>query len=276
MINIDGSYGEGGGAIIRNAITLSAVTGKSCKINNIRANRSVPGLRPQHLKGVEAMAKLCNAKVTGLTVGSTKIEFIPKKIESRTLIIDIGTAGSITLVLQTLIPACLHADSPIELEITGGTDVKWAPTMAYFETVFCGNLKNMGIIIKSSILCNGFYPKGGGKVRVKIHPCKEIKQIDWSERGNIQRIDCWSFASDSLKNKDVAERQMKGFKKIFDVNNKDVKYVSTLSIGTSITAHAHCNTILGACVLGDIKKKAEHVGHECAKLLKKQIGTKAA
>jgi len=276
MIEIDGGQLEGGGQILRTAIALSAVTGKPCRIINIRKGRCNPGLQAQHLKGVEACIEICGAKTKGLRIGSTEVEFIPGKIKGGTYNIDIGTAGSIPLILQTLVVPCIHADKEMILNIKGGTDVKWSPTIGYFESVLCGNLKKMGIEIESEVKKHGFYPKGGGEVIVKIKPCKKIETIDWIEQGEIKRIDCWSFSSKELQKADVAERQMKGFEKIFPkVDCRNVKYVDALCLGSSITAHFHCNTVIGACALGEQGKKAEQVGEECAKHLKKQIDSKA-
>lgn len=275
MIEIDGSYLEGGGAILRVAVALSAITGKPVKIFNIRAKRCNPGLRPQHMKGIEACAEICNGEVKGAKIGSKEVEFFPGRIKTGEYDIDIGTAGSIPLILQTLVLPCIHADGEVVLNIKGGTDGKWAPTMAFFEAVFCGNMKKMGIGIEIKVLRAGFYPKGGGEARVRILPCKEIKSVTWVERGEIRRIDCWSFASKYLEKANVAERQMKGFEEIFSVECRDVQYVDSFSPGSSITAHAHCNTVIGASALGERGKRAEEVGRECAELLKKQIDSGA-
>jgi len=275
IIEINGGYLEGGGQIIRTAIGLSAVTGKSCKITNIRKGRCNPGLRAQHLKSVETCAELCDAKTKGLEIGSEQIEFHPGKVKGGEFDIDIGTAGAISLVLQTLIVPAIHAEHDVILNITGGTDGKWAPPFAFFEAVLCGNLKKMGIETEPKVLKAGFYPKGGGKVKILIKPCKQVQPIEWLVQGEIKRVDCWSFASNDLK--DVAERQMKGFEEIFPkVDCRDVQTVETKSPGSSIIAHVHCNTVIGASALGEKGKKAEDVGRECAQILKKQIDTGAA
>lgn len=276
MIEIDGSFGSGGGQIIRTAVGLSALTGKPCRIVNIRKGRPSPGLKAQHMKGVEAVGKLCDANVKGLEIGSETIEFVPKEISHKDLSVDVGTAGSVTLVLQSLMVPAVHTGKELEFEIIGGTDVKWSPTFAFFEAVLCGNLEKMGIKIEPKVLKAGYYPRGGGRVKVKVFPCKRIEPINWTEQGELMRIDSWSFASKELEKADVAERQMKGFEEVFKkVDCRDVQYVETLSTGSSIAAHAHCNTVIGASSLGERGKPAEKVGRECADLLKKQIDSGA-
>jgi RNA 3'-phosphate cyclase len=274
---IDGSYLEGGGQIIRTSIALSAITGKSCKIFNIRSGRKNPGLQAQHLKGIEAAAKLCEAELKDAKIGSQSIEFIPKKIKGGYFSIDIGTAGSIGLVLQTLVPICIHADEEVELEIIGGTDVKWSPNIEYFQEVFCRNVKKMGIEIESEILKYGFYPKGGGKVKVKIKPCQKLKSLNLIERGNVKRYDIRSIVSKSLEKSKVAERQIEGAKKIIPKFDCEYfEYVDTFSPGSTTHIHAHCdNSVLGSTVLGERGEPAEKVGEECTKNLMKQINSNA-
>jgi RNA 3'-phosphate cyclase len=275
LIEIDGSRGEGGGQVIRVAAGLSAVTGKPFRVTGIRANRPRPGLMPQHLKGIEAVAKLCDARVSGLSEGSTTLEFSPGRLGHADLRIDIGTAGSITLALQGLMIPAVLTEKPLEFDITGGTDVRWSPTFAYFQSVFCGNLKGMGIQVEAEALKAGYYPKGGGRARVRASPSNGIRPVGWTEQGATKRIDCWSFAAEGLAN--VAERQMKGFEETFPrIGCRDVHSVDALSPGSSITAHAHCtHSILGAAALGELGKKAEAVGRECAGLLRKQLDSKA-
>jgi RNA 3'-phosphate cyclase len=274
---IDGSYLEGGGQIIRTSVALSAITGKSCKIFNIRSGRKNPGLQAQHLKGIEAAAKLCEAELKNAKIGSQSIEFVPKKIKGGYFSIDIGTAGSIGLVLQTLVPVCIHADREVELEIIGGTDVKWSPNIEYFQEVFCRNVKKMGIEIESEILKYGFYPKGGGKVKVKIKSCQKLKSLNLIERGNVKRYDIRSIVSKSLEKSKVAERQIEGAKKIIPKFDCEYfEYVDAFSPGSTTHIHAHCdNSVLGSTVLGERGEPAEKVGEETAKDLMKQINSNA-
>ncbi len=275
MIQIDGSYGEGGGQIIRTAIGLSCVTGKPCRIFNIRKNRNLPGLKPQHYKGIEAAKKMCNADVKGLGIGSTEIEFHPHKLETSSLKTDIGTAGSITLLLQTLMIPAIHSMKTLTLEIIGGTHVKWSPTTDYFQNIFCSFMQRMGIKVRTEILRYGFYPKGGGHVKVVIKP-GELKPLNLLERGEILQIQSWSIASQNLKHSSVAERQIDGAEKIIRIENPNVEYVDSLSAGTSIHLQANCeNSVLGCSVLGESRKSAESVGREAANLLKEQMDSGA-
>jgi len=172
MLEIDGSYGEGGGQLVRTAVALSAVTGKEIMITNIRKNRQNPGLKQQHLKALEITAKICKARVSGLIPGSTEIFFAPVEIKGGKYNIDIGTAGSITLLLQCLMPALPFAKEKIEITVRGGTDVAWAPTTDYLQHVTLRALKKLGYAGKVILKERGYYPKGGGTVSACFEPCK--------------------------------------------------------------------------------------------------------
>jgi len=177
FLKIDGSYGEGGGQIVRSAVTLSCITKTPILIENIRKNRRVSGLRPQHITAVKLLSKICNAEVQGLNVGSTTIKFSPKNLENNILSEDIGTAGSISLILQALIPAGSISEKSLELSIIGGTDVPWSPTSNYTKYVLSEAYSRMGINFSMEITKRGYYPKGGGLVKVKIYPSKKLKPI---------------------------------------------------------------------------------------------------
>ena len=144
-LKIDGSYGEGGGQIIRTAVTLSSITGIPVEIENIRRGRDISGLRPQHLTGIKILAKICNANVDGLHVGSTMLRFFPSKISNTTLKENVGTAGSIPLILQVLIPTVSISKKKLTLSIMGGTDVAWSPTTNYTKFVLKEAYSRIGI-----------------------------------------------------------------------------------------------------------------------------------
>ncbi|MBI5146665.1 MAG: RNA 3'-phosphate cyclase [Thaumarchaeota archaeon] len=177
ILKIDGSHGESGGQILRSAVTLSSITGRPIQVENIRKNRQVPGLRAQHLTAVKLLAKICNAKVDGLHIGSSIIKFYPNQIQDMSLQENVGTAGSISLILQVLIPAVALAKKKLELSIVGGTDVLWSPTGDYTKHVLREAFSRIGIDFSMEIKKRGYYPKGGGIVNVLVHPSKKLNPI---------------------------------------------------------------------------------------------------
>jgi len=181
-IKIDGGFGEGGGQIIRSAVTLSVITGKPVDIENIRKNRKVPGLRPQHMLGIKILSKICQARVKGLHVNSTSLEFIPSEGSNLDLHEDIGTAGSIPLILQVLIPAVSLMKNSLKLSIIGGTDVPWSPTSDYTKYVLSEAYSRIGINFTYEIKRRGYYPKGGGLVKTRVQPCKSLNPISLVKR----------------------------------------------------------------------------------------------
>lgn len=276
MLVIDGSFGTGGGQILRTALGLAALTGKACKIEKIREKRTNPGLAHQHLACVKAVSKLCDAKVSGAFLGSKELVFEPSRLKTRHLKINIGTAGSVTLVLQALAIALAKTDKRVELEIQGGTDVRMAPPIDYFQNIFCYFLKKFRINVSSTVLKHGFFPKGGGLVRVTVEPVEKLTKIDLIERGKPAQTEAHSFADSTLSKARVAERQTEGFRKEFkDVIYKKF-YVNALCPGSSISAYANFeNSKLGASALGERGKRAEIIGKECAQNLLFEINSGA-
>jgi RNA 3'-terminal phosphate cyclase (ATP) len=180
MLIIDGSTLEGGGQILRTAIALSALRGTPLTVTRIRANRSKPGLAPQHMTAIRAVASLCDARTDGLFAGSTMLRFTPQELRPTEITVDVGTAGSIPLVLQAwLSPALLVGGSII---VRGGTEVQYSPTIDYFERVFLPVLRCAGAQITLEIRKRGYYPQGGGEVWVSLEPSSlqplEIREDD--------------------------------------------------------------------------------------------------
>lgn len=175
MVEIDGSYSEGGGQLLRTAVALSAITKKPCHIFNIRKNRPKPGLMPQHLLGIQALSRLCHGKFEDDCLGSEEIKFYPGEIDRgpSSVNVKIETAGSITLVLQTLILPALFGSLPIKIIFDGGaTDTFFSPTIDYFRYCFLKTLEKIAGIVEINILKRGYYPEGGAKVEVKVFPLK--------------------------------------------------------------------------------------------------------
>ncbi len=237
---------------------------------NIRAKRDKPGLRPQHYHVIRAAAELCDAEVEGLAIGSKEIRFVPGEIKAKTLDIDIGTAGSIALLLQSLLLIAAHAPGPVRLNIRGGTDNKFAPTIDYVKNVILRALEKMGARIDMEIMNHGFYPKGGGRVKVRVYP-KHLREFVPDEEG-VKRIHGISNASLELKQREVAERQAKAAARLLQEYEVDIekKYWDTLSIGSSITLWCE-ERLLGADALGERGKTSEVVGKEAASKLLAEI-----
>ncbi|MFI4917688.1 MAG: RNA 3'-terminal phosphate cyclase [Phycisphaerales bacterium JB060] len=187
MINLDGSLGEGGGQILRSALALSMVTGQPFRIENIRANRDKPGLMRQHLTAVRAAVEVGRARVEGDAIGSTAITFTPGTARGGDYTFAIGTAGSTTLVLQTVLPALLTAPEPATLEISGGTHNGHAPTVHFLQKAFVPVIERMGAKVEVDLVRHGFYPAGGGKISVRIEPARSLTPIEILERGKTTR-----------------------------------------------------------------------------------------
>ena len=166
MLTIDGSSGEGGGQIIRNAVALSAISGTPVTVSGIRAGRKKPGLFPQHIAAVRAVARTCDAAVTCLEPGSRNLTFTPGKLKPCDVSISVGTAGSIPLVIMAWLPIALRTGG--SLYVTGGTEVPLSPTIDYLDHVFCAVLRQSGAEIRMDIEQRGYYPAGGGAVRVHV------------------------------------------------------------------------------------------------------------
>ncbi|KFB67199.1 MAG: RNA 3'-terminal phosphate cyclase [Candidatus Accumulibacter vicinus] len=186
MIELDGSHGEGGGQILRTALTLSMITGIPFRIERIRARRSKPGLLRQHLTAVNAAVQICGAQVEGAGPGSQALSFIPGKIRGDDYRFAIGTAGSCTLVLQTLLPALWFADAPSTLRISGGTHNPAAPPLDFLSRSWLPLLLRMGVEMKLELLRHGFYPAGGGELYASVRPVSALQSFELLERGELR------------------------------------------------------------------------------------------
>ncbi len=183
LIQISGSRGEGGGQIVRSALALSLVTGRGIAICDIRAGREKPGLMRQHLTAVNAAVKICGASVTGAAVGSRELTFQPGKVRAGDYKFSVGTAGSATLVLQTILPALLLADGPTTLILEGGTHNPWAPPFDFLKEAYLPLINRMGPHVTVELERAGFFPAGGGRFSVEVQPASELAGFDLCERG---------------------------------------------------------------------------------------------
>lgn len=278
MIILDGK--ESGGQILRTALGLSAITNKPIKVINIRGARKDGGLKTQHLEGVLAVSQLCNAEVKGATLGSKELEFIPKKLESKDLNIKISTAGSIGLLYQSLQIPAAFTNNLVNIHVTGGSTASaWSPTIHFTKNVFLPIVRKMGYNAEIEIIREGFYPKGGAEVNIKVYPVKKLNAIELIDKGKIKSVEGISVAGSLPKN--VADRQAESAKKIlneYGIENVKIDSFVTKSIspGTCIAIWAkYENTIIGSDNIGEKGKPAEKVGEECAKSLIKSIESNA-
>lgn len=277
MIEIDGSVGEAGGAILRVATALAVITDQPTHIFNIRKSRpNGGGLGVQHLKGLEAIAEFCNGRLENAEMGAKEIWFYPGKIQAKDLQVKIETAGSITLVLQTLIPPALFAPGPIKIFFDGGaTDTFFSPSLDHFRAVFLKILEKMNGKVDINLIKRGYYPEGGAKVEVTIYPSK-LKNINLIERGSLKKILIISGASHHLRDKKVAERQIAGVREVLGKLQlpieETIEYYDTRCPGSQICLIAEFeNSVMGVDNLGKLGKRAEDIGKEAAlELLKEQ------
>ncbi|MCD4657501.1 MAG: RNA 3'-terminal phosphate cyclase [Planctomycetes bacterium] len=215
MIVIDGRMGEGGGQILRTALSCSVLTGSPINIGNIRANRKNPGLAAQHLTAVKAAARICDAGVTGDTLRSREIEFYPGKVTGTSFKCDVGTAGSLMLVFQTVLYPLLFGKARTSLKLQGGTHVEWSPSFHYICETYLPALRTMGIHAGLELERPGFYPKGGGKIRgliSSIDPEVNINPLQFQERGELKHIKLMTYTADLPEH--VPAREIAEFRKI--------------------------------------------------------------
>ena len=188
MPTIDGSFGEGGGQIIRTSLALSLITGKPFRIFNVRARRSKPGLQRQHLTAVLSAAEIGRAEVEGARVGAREFTFVPREVRPGEYLFAIGTAGSTTLVLQTVLPPLIIASEPSMLTFEGGTHNVHAPPFEFIERTFLPLINRMGARVQIQLERYGFYPPGGGRFSVLVEPARQLTRLDLLERGDLRSL----------------------------------------------------------------------------------------
>lgn len=270
--------GSGGGQLARTAVSLSALLGKPVRLFNIRKNRPTPGLKAQHLAGLDAVRELCDGRLEGAKMGSESIRFHPGKIMGGHLKVKIPTAGSIGLVLQSVLLPSFFAKTPVELDITGGsTASSWSPPVEYMQNVFLPILAKLGCSAKMDIIRRGYYPAGGAEVKARIEPLDSIKPIEALDNVGVKSISGIVHSAKFLESGKVGERiEASARKAVFDrfgrKANIKLEYSETQSAGCGIVLWANCgNSVIGADVLGERGKKSEDVGRECAQKLAAEL-----
>ena len=269
LVKIDGSQGEGGGQILRTAISLSAVTGKPIEVNNIRAKRANPGLRPQHMAGIRIIADLFHAKSENLKAGAEWIRFSPSdKFEGGSIKFDIGTAGSIPLILMTVVPTVSLSNNSLQIEVTGGTDVKASPTIDYIKHIVAKSYLSMGPKFSVDVLKRGYYPKGGGVVQCTIKPCKTPGSIELlaTEYLEPKIISVCSQLPIHVAKRQISSALIALEKKDIRCSNYTASIETSISPGSSILVYAASDfgLYVGGDSIGELGKRAEAVGTEAA------------
>ena len=265
MIEIDGSHGEGGGQLVRNAAALAAVTGKPARVSNIRAKRPNPGLAAQHVAGLRALAAVSGAEIEGLQPGSRQIVVKPGKLRGGDHSFDIGTAGSVTLALQACLPAALLAPQPTGLRFVGGTDVKWSPPIDYFRFVFLPLLARMGGRVDVDVRKRGYYPRGGGEIHVKVTPVGGFRPLVVEPPGTLKRVRGIAHAANLPP--EVAQRMRQAATRQFvaiaeaKIEEQSLGNAQAIGPGGAVVLWTeHENTVLGADALAEKGAPAEEVG----------------
>jgi len=275
LFEIDGSQKSGSGTILRLSVALAATIGQPLHICNIRQNRPQPGLKAQHLEAVLTAAKLCNAEVRGAALNSRELWFTPREIGSGDFEAEIGTAGSISALLMTVLPICAFAKDTVRLHVAkGGTDVSHSPTINYMRNVFLPVLKKIGLDVSITVRKYGYYPKGMGEVTMTVKPSRALQPIRLENFGTLKSVKGVSVCT-FLAERKVAERQAKAARAYLSEKGyaADIQVVNDrsnpLQKGSSIVLWAETDTgaIVGADAIGELRKTSEAVGREAAEKL---------
>jgi RNA 3'-phosphate cyclase len=279
MLEIDGSYGEGGGQIVRYAAAFATYTHTPIHITNIRANRPNPGIRPQHYAALNFLEQLCNAETEGLNIGSEEVLFTPGKVTPGSYDYDIGTAGSIALVYQACLLAVCDINEPLTISLVGGTDVRWAPSWDYFTHVFLPTLHTLGITTDAQLIRRGYYPKGGGKAQITIYPSKKISAFKNGEEPHYNEIKGkihYAQLPDHIPQRIKHTVQKYAVKHDFEISLEIEKNINTISPGTGLTLWTRSNkSYLGASQPGERGTRAEELGNLVVTELFQQIENEA-
>lgn len=293
MIRLDGSQGEGGGQIVRTALSVAPLIGEAIEIENVRARRSTPGLKAQHVLAARAVAQACGGRLHGDEIGSTRIRLDPGPPRSGAYRYDVGSvragAGSTTLVLETVLPTLIAARGESRVEVVGGTHNPWAPPADFVRDVFLRALEPMGVRARLKICRHGFYPRGGGEIALEVASAGSLTSVDRTERGALLRLAIRSAVAALPRS--IAERQARAAMESIGASadataapgssteesargalgspsvptRVDVEIVDSIGPGTFLTILAEYDAgAAGFTALGERGKRAEEVGREAA------------
>ncbi|XP_061594856.1 RNA 3'-terminal phosphate cyclase [Cololabis saira] len=280
MVQIDGSVMEGGGQILRLCAALSGITGSAVEVSKVRAGRTTPGLRPQHLSGLQLVSDLCSGDLQGGSIGSTDVTLTPGKIRSGNHTADTQTAGSVCLLLQAALPCALYADGGSQLCLKGGTNAEMAPQIDYTVKVFKPILEKFGVRFDCDIKMRGYYPKGGGEILATVNPVKELQPVNMTERGNITKIHGRAYVAGVLPYKLAKDMSTAAVRTI----RKEIKdlYINIQALqekekafgsgnGIIIIAESSTGCLFAGSALGKKGVYADKVGIEAAEMLLRNL-----
>lgn len=278
---IDGSFGEGGGQLSRYAVALAAISGRPLHLRNIRARRAKPGLMAQHLTALRTVAEVSSGVLEGAELGATEIYYSPGRIRGGAYRFDVGTAGSIVLVLQALLPVALHADAAVQLAITGGTDVRMAPTVDYLRLVFLPWLARMGARVHVESVRHGYYPKGGGLVKLRVEPCRSLRPLVADEPGALRQISGVAHVAHLPLH--IPERMAAAAQAVLadlgavQIDAKVLKNNEAFGTGGALVLAAETeHSVLGAATVAERGVPAERLGADAAYSLRAELEAGAA
>ncbi len=269
LLTIDGSFGEGGGQIVRTAVALSCVTGRPIRMVRVRAKRRNPGLGNQHLTAIRAARQICGAEVEGLQVGATEFTFRPGPVRHGNYSFDVGTAGSTSLVLQTVVWPLLAVPGTSTVTVVGGTHNPLAPCFEFLELVWARYLARLGLAVRLSLLRHGFYPSGGGRVKAAITGSDGFHSVRslWLEaRGENPSVELWSYVARLPES--IAERQARRAEKRLAARGIELAEVHLGRVQASCPGtyvfiwYRDSITYAGFQALGERGKRAERVADE--------------
>lgn len=281
-LELDCSMGEGGGSVVRVSVALAAGLNQNLELYNIRANRTKPGLRAQHIEAIDAIKQFSGMSSHDLQIGDTQLKLVKDTNGKNTANVNIGTAGSIGLVAQAVTFYSLSQHRALDLIVKGGaTHGKWAPSIEYIQEVTNNLVGKMNKKIDVSISKYGFFPRGGAAVNMKFNSHETLSPLTQVERGELEKIEIYSIVSKTLQARKVAERQITSFLEKIKSNidaAKNPQYVDSFSAGTGLTVinHYSSGARMGCFVPGERKLTSEEVGELCAQMWKKNIASTAS
>ncbi|WP_436897799.1 RNA 3'-terminal phosphate cyclase [Acinetobacter gyllenbergii] len=276
-IQIDGSQGEGGGQILRTALALSMITGQAFELINIRAGRKKPGLMRQHLVCVQASQHISQAYVEGAELHSQRLYFAPQHVQSGKYQFQIGSAGSTTLVLQTLLPALLLKNEASDLTISGGTHNPLAPTADFIEHCFLPALGKLGIEVEFKLNKAGFFPIGAGEIQIKIQPWQHRNKLNLLDRGTLQNTEAFAAVLNLSEEAQIAQRELATLNKRLKLDTQQQFHLNGISQGnTAYVKVEHKNHVQLFTALGEMRKSAEQIANHLAEQVKQYIVSRAA